>query len=68
MSYSLDIAGGLTRSIEQQAALAEYQQHQVEAAHLMVTGNAVNHALEVASLRAQIATVEALLDRDRENL
>jgi len=68
VSYSLDIAGGLTRSIEQQAALAEYQQHQVEAAQLMVTGNAVNQALEVASLRAQIATVEALLDRDRENL
>jgi NodT family efflux transporter outer membrane factor (OMF) lipoprotein len=68
VSYSLDLAGGLTRSIEQQAALAEYQQHQVEAAQLMVTGNAVNQALEVASLHAQIATVEALLDRDRENL
>ena len=68
VSYSLDITGGLTRSIEQQNALAEYQQHQVEAAQLMVTGNAVNQALEVASLRAQIATAEALLDRDRENL
>ena len=68
MSYSLDFTGELTRSIEQQRALAEYQQHQVEAAQLTVTGNAVNQALEVASLRAQIATVEALLDRDRENL
>jgi NodT family efflux transporter outer membrane factor (OMF) lipoprotein len=68
VSYSLDITGGLTRSIEQQNALAEYQQHQVEAAQLMVTGNAVSQALDVASLRAQIATVEALLDRDRENL
>jgi NodT family efflux transporter outer membrane factor (OMF) lipoprotein len=68
VSYSLDLTGGLTRSIEQQNALAQYQQHQVEAAQLMVTGNAVNQALEVASLRAQIATVETLLDRDRENL
>jgi NodT family efflux transporter outer membrane factor (OMF) lipoprotein len=68
VSYSLDITGGLTRSIEQQNALAQYQQHQVEAAQLTVTGNAVNQALDVASLRAQIATVEALLDRDRENL
>ncbi|HKR34836.1 MAG TPA: efflux transporter outer membrane subunit [Steroidobacteraceae bacterium] len=68
VSYSLDFTGNLTRSIEQQRALAEYQQHQVEAAQLTVTGNAVNQALEVASLRAQIATVEALLDRDRENL
>ena len=68
VSYSLDFTGNLTRTIEQQQALAEYQQHQVEAAQLTVTGNAVNQALEVASLRAQIATVEALLDRDRENL
>jgi NodT family efflux transporter outer membrane factor (OMF) lipoprotein len=68
VSYSLDLVGNLTRSIEQQSALAEYQQHQVEAAQLAVTGNAVNQALEVASLRAQIDTVESLLDRDRENL
>lgn len=68
VSYSLDLAGNLSRSIEQQSALAQYQQHQVEAAQLMVTGNAVNQALQVASLRAQIATVEALLERDRENL
>ena len=68
VSYTLDFTGGISRSIEQQSALAEYQQHQVEAAQLTVTGNAVNQALEVASLRAQIGTVEALLDRDRENL
>jgi NodT family efflux transporter outer membrane factor (OMF) lipoprotein len=68
VSYSLDFTGNLTRTIEQQRALSEYQQHQVEAAQLAVTGNAVNQALEIASLRAQIATVEALLDRDRENL
>jgi NodT family efflux transporter outer membrane factor (OMF) lipoprotein len=68
VSYSLDFAGNISRSIEQQRALAEYQQHQVEAAQLMVTGNAVNRAFDVASLRAQIVTVEALLERDRENL
>jgi len=68
VSYSLDYTGNISRSIEQQSALAEYQRHQVEAAQLSVTGNTVNQALEVASLRAQIATVEALLERDRENL
>jgi NodT family efflux transporter outer membrane factor (OMF) lipoprotein len=68
VSYSLDYTGKLTRSLEQQRAFAEYQQRQVEAAQLTVAGNAVNQALEIASLRAQIATVEALLDRDRENL
>jgi NodT family efflux transporter outer membrane factor (OMF) lipoprotein len=68
VSYSLDYTGKIGRSVEQQQALAEYQQRQVEAAQLSVTGNAVNQALEVASLRAQIATVDALLERDRENL
>jgi NodT family efflux transporter outer membrane factor (OMF) lipoprotein len=68
VSYSLDYTGKISRSIEQQHALADYQQRQVEAAQLSVTGNAVNQALEVASLRAQIATVDALLERDRENL
>jgi NodT family efflux transporter outer membrane factor (OMF) lipoprotein len=68
VSYSLDYTGKISRSVEQQRALAEYQQRQVEAAQLSVTGNAVNQALEVASLRAQIATVDALLERDRENL
>jgi NodT family efflux transporter outer membrane factor (OMF) lipoprotein len=68
VSYSLDYTGKISRSVEQQRALADYQQRQVEAAQLSVTGNAVNQALEVASLRAQIATVDALLERDRENL
>src|SRR5262245_22746385 len=31
VSYALDYTGGIGRSIEQQRALAEYQQHQLEA-------------------------------------
>ncbi len=68
VSYTLDYTGGVARSVEQQRALAEYQQHQLEAAGLAVAGQAVTQALRIASLQAQIATVEALLDRDRENL
>jgi len=68
VSYSLDYTGGVARSIEQQRALVEYQQHQLDAASLSVTGNTVIQALRMASLRTQIATVEGLLDRDRENL
>ena len=68
VSYTLDYTGGGSRSVEQQRALAEYQQHQLEAARLAVTGTTVTQALRVASLRAQIATAEELLDRDRENL
>ena len=68
VSYTLDYTGGVARSIEQQRAFAEYQQRQLDAAGLAVTGNTVMQALRIASLRAQITTVEALLDRDRENL
>ena len=68
VSYTLDYTGGVGRAIEQQRALAEYQQHQLEAAQLAVTGNAVMQALQAASLRAQVHTVEELLDRDRETL
>jgi NodT family efflux transporter outer membrane factor (OMF) lipoprotein len=68
VSYTLDYMGGAGRSVEQQRALAEYRQHQFDAAQLSVTGNTVTQALRIASMRAQIATVESLLDRDRENL
>ena len=67
ISYSLDYAGGAARSVEQQYALANYQQQQLDAAYLAVTGNAVMQSLRIASLRAQIATVLTLLDQDREN-
>jgi len=68
VSYALDYTGGVKRGIEQQRALAEYQQHQLEAARLAVSGNAVLLALQAAALREEIATVEALLERDRETL
>jgi NodT family efflux transporter outer membrane factor (OMF) lipoprotein len=68
ISYSLDFTGGVGRSIEQQRALAEYRQHQLEAAELAVSGNAVLQILQIASLKAQIATIESLLERDRANL
>jgi NodT family efflux transporter outer membrane factor (OMF) lipoprotein len=68
ISYALDYAGGVARSVEEQYALADYQRQQLDAAYLAVTGNAVMQALKIASLRAQIGTVETILDRDRENL
>jgi NodT family efflux transporter outer membrane factor (OMF) lipoprotein len=68
ISYAFDYTGGIARSVEQRYALAEFQHQQQHAAYLAVTGNTVMMALKVASLRAQIATVEGLLQQDRENL
>ena len=67
VSYSLDYTGGGARSVEQQLARADYQRQQLAAAYLAVTGNAVIQSLGIASLRAQIATVQTLLEQDREN-
>ena len=68
VSYALDYTGGFERSVEQQYAIADYQRNQLDAAYLAVSGHAVLQALKIAELRAQIATVEAILDEDRENL
>jgi NodT family efflux transporter outer membrane factor (OMF) lipoprotein len=68
VSYALDYTGGVARSVEQRYALAEVGRHQLDAAYLTVTGQAVMQALTIASVRAQIATVETILAQDRDNL
>jgi NodT family efflux transporter outer membrane factor (OMF) lipoprotein len=68
VSYTLDYTGGVARSVEQQYALAEVERHQLDAAYLTVTGQAVMQTLAIACARAQIATVESILAQDRDNL
>jgi NodT family efflux transporter outer membrane factor (OMF) lipoprotein len=68
VSYALDIFGGNRRRIEQQAALAEYQRHQLDAAYLTLTGNTVLQALDIAAARAQLRAVASILELDRQNL
>jgi NodT family efflux transporter outer membrane factor (OMF) lipoprotein len=68
VSYTLDYTGGIARSVEQKQAQAEASRQQLDAAFLSVSGQAVLQAITVASLRAQIATVETILDQDRDNL
>jgi NodT family efflux transporter outer membrane factor (OMF) lipoprotein len=68
VSYTLDYTGGVARGVERQFALAEEERHQLDAAYLTVTGQAVMQTLAIASARAQIATVETILTQDRDNL
>ncbi|HEU4618658.1 MAG TPA: efflux transporter outer membrane subunit [Gammaproteobacteria bacterium] len=68
VSYLLDFGGGVRRSIEQQQALAEVKQHELTAAQLSLTGNVVLQALAIASARAQIRAVEAVIDEDSRNV
>jgi len=57
VSYAFDLAGGVRRTVEQQYALALYQQREVEAAALSVSGNVALQALAAASARAQIESL-----------
>ncbi|HZT89495.1 MAG TPA: efflux transporter outer membrane subunit [Stellaceae bacterium] len=68
VSYALDIFGGLKRQVEAQEALADVSQYQLAAADLALTGNVALQAITVASLRAQIKTVEDILAEDEKNL
>jgi NodT family efflux transporter outer membrane factor (OMF) lipoprotein len=68
VSYSLDLFGQNRRLVEQQAALAERQQYQLDAAYLALTGNAVSQALTLASLNAQIGAVRDIIAEDQNLL
>ena len=66
VSYDLDLFGGRRRAIEAAEARSERQARIAEAAYLTLTGNVALQAVRIASLRAQIATVEAIIaDDDR---
>jgi NodT family efflux transporter outer membrane factor (OMF) lipoprotein len=68
VSFDFDAFGGIKRSIEQRAALAEFQQHRFDAAWLTLTGDVARQALLLASARAGIDAVQTLLAQDRKTL
>jgi NodT family efflux transporter outer membrane factor (OMF) lipoprotein len=68
VSYALDPFGGNRRRVEQQEALADFQDFQLAAAYLTLTGNAVIQAINIASARAQIAAYRTIIADDERNL
>ena len=54
VSYTLDVFGGVRRSVEAAAATAEQARFQSEATYTTLTGNLVTAALQVSSARAQL--------------
>lgn len=68
VNYTLDFNGGIARGIEAQKAMAEVAHQQLNAAYLSVSGQAVLQTLLVASVRAQIATAQTILEQDRQTL
>jgi NodT family efflux transporter outer membrane factor (OMF) lipoprotein len=66
--YLFDYTGGQRRTVEQKRAQADYQEYELQATYLSLAGNVVEQALAMASARAQLEALEALLEEDRENL
>ena len=68
LTWLLDIFGGTRHSIERKQALAEYQAHELRAASLTLIGQVVQSALEMASLKAEIAAIERMIREDEKTL
>lgn len=61
VSYTLDVFGGTRRRVESLAAQADFQRFQLEATYLTLAANVATAAIQIASLRGQIATTEDIV-------
>ena len=68
VGYDLDLFGGKRRATEAAVARAESAARQADAAYLTLSGNVAIQAMRAASLRAQIATAQQIVDDDRRIL
>ncbi|MFK2892274.1 efflux transporter outer membrane subunit [Dyella flagellata] len=62
VSYTPDVWGANRRTVESLVAQADAQRFQLEATYLTLTSNLVNAAVQEASLRAQIAATQDMID------
>ena len=68
VSYALDFWGASRRELEALRAQRDYQRYTLEAAYLTLACNVVTTAIAEASLRAQIATTEQVVDASGKHL
>lgn len=68
ISWSADLFGGGRRAIERQQALAKYQEHELDAIYIALTGDTATAALEIAAVRAEITAVKNMIAEDRKSL
>jgi NodT family efflux transporter outer membrane factor (OMF) lipoprotein len=68
VAYDLDLFGGRRRATEEAGARAEYEARRADAAYLSLSGNVALQVMRIASLRAEIAAVEAVIADDRSVL
>jgi NodT family efflux transporter outer membrane factor (OMF) lipoprotein len=68
VSYALDVFGGLKRTVEMKQAGVDLGNYQLAAAYLALTGNVAMEAITIASVRAEIQTVNRIIADDEQNL
>jgi NodT family efflux transporter outer membrane factor (OMF) lipoprotein len=68
VSYVPDVFGLNMRTVESLKAQAEQQRFALEATYLTLSSNVVNAAVQEASVRAQIAATERLIEVNRKML
>lgn len=68
ISYDLDIFGGLRRTTEDAEARAQAEERRAKAAYLTLTGNVAIQAVRIATIRAQIAAIQSVIDEDAKNI
>jgi NodT family efflux transporter outer membrane factor (OMF) lipoprotein len=62
VGYTLDLFGGVRRTIEAQSALADAQRFQLEGTYLSLAANVATASFREASLREQIHATEQIID------
>jgi NodT family efflux transporter outer membrane factor (OMF) lipoprotein len=68
VSYVPDVFGGQRRQVESSQAQAESQRFQLAATYLTLTSNVVAAAVQEASLRAQIAATQEIIEIESQLL
>ena len=68
VAYDLDLFGGKKRATEAAGARAEAAGRQADAAYLTLSGNVAMQAMQVASLRAELATLREVTADDQRVL
>jgi NodT family efflux transporter outer membrane factor (OMF) lipoprotein len=68
VSYPLDVFGGIRRQVEAAEANEDYEHYELAAAYITLTSNVVTAAVQEASLRAQIAATQQIIDIEADEL
>lgn len=68
VAYTLDIFGGVRRSVEAQEAATEAQRYELHATYLTLAANVVTSSVSAASLRDQVTATQDIITAQEKQL